>query len=103
MDLNDKELEQLLVETLKLSRENNDYLKKVDRRLRWSRNWTVFYWVFIIALALTGYYVAFPYLQTAKDEFGGVTKQIGQFVNLGGQVMSNPASTPTATAQKPNK
>lgn len=77
-----RDMERILIETLKISRENSEMLKKIDGRQKWSRNFTVFYWVAIIALALTGYYFAFPYLQTIRDEFGTVANQVSGIVHF---------------------
>jgi Ni,Fe-hydrogenase I cytochrome b subunit len=77
-----RDMERILIETLKISRENTEMLKKIDNRQKWSRNFTVFYWLVIIALALTGYYFAFPYLQTIREEFGTVANQVSSIVRF---------------------
>ena len=61
----------LQLETLKLDKENREYLKKIDRRLRWSRNWTMFYWVIILGAAVLGYYYAIPYFQQVREDIIG--------------------------------
>jgi len=68
----------LQLETLKLAKENREYLKKIDKRLKWSRNWTVFYWVVIIGAAALGYYYAIPYFQQVREEVIGT---IGPFIH----------------------
>ena len=95
MDMNDKDLEQILLETLRISRENRDHLIKIERRQRWSRNWTIFYWCFLIILAGTGYYFAFPYFKTIRDEFTSVVGQVGEFTGI-----SNHASAGSAAAAR---
>ncbi len=77
-----RDMERILIETLKISRENTEMLKKIDSRQKWSRNLTVFYWLVIIALALTGYYFAFPYLQTVRDDFGSVVTQVSSIAHF---------------------
>ncbi len=74
--MEDKDLEDILLETLKVAKENRDYLIKIDRRQRWHRNWQAFYWALIVVLALTGYYVAFPYLQIVRERVTDITGQI---------------------------
>ena len=78
--MNDDQLEKMIVETLRVSKENRDYLIKIDRRQRWARNWTAFYWAMIVVLALTGYYFAFPYLQTIRDEFSTFSTEVSAFI-----------------------
>lgn len=67
--MENKELERLLLENLKLSRENREYIIKIDRRQRWSRNTRIVYWVILIGLAVGGYYYAFPYLKEFQNKF----------------------------------
>lgn len=67
--MDNKEIERLLLENLKLSRENREYIIKIDRRQRWARNTRVIYWVILIGLAVGGYYYAFPYLQEFQKTF----------------------------------
>lgn len=80
--MNDQELEKILLETLRISKENREYIIKIDRRQRWARNWRIFYWIVIVILAITGYYVAFPYLQTARDHLGVFTSQVQSFLDI---------------------
>jgi predicted MFS family arabinose efflux permease len=82
--MNDQELEKTLLETLRVAKENQEYLIKIDRRQRWARNWKAFYWALIVVLALTGYYFAFPYLQTLKESVAGFTTQASEFMSFGG-------------------
>lgn len=77
-----KEIERLLLENLKMSRENREYIIKIDRRQRWTRNFTIFYWTVLIALAVTGYYFAFPYLQVIRDQVTTVSSQFGNLFNI---------------------
>jgi multisubunit Na+/H+ antiporter MnhB subunit len=80
--MTEQELEHLLLENLKYARENREYLRKIDRRQRWQRNWTAFYWTVLILLAIGGYYYAFPYLQVIKDQLNEFAGQFGSIVNL---------------------
>lgn len=81
LHMEDRDLEDILIETLKVAKENREYLIKIDRRQRWHRNWQAFYWALIVVLALTGYYFAFPYLQTVREQVTGVTGQIQGFID----------------------
>ena len=80
--MTEKELEYLLLENLKYAKENNRYLILIDKRQRWRRNFTVFYWVVLIALAIGGYYYAFPYLQVVRDQATSFNNQLGNLVQL---------------------
>ena len=80
--MNDEQLEQMIVESLRIAKENREYLIKIDRRQRWSRNWTAFYWAVIVVLALTGYYFAFPYLQTIREQVSVFSQQFGGLINI---------------------
>lgn len=89
--MNDQELEKILIQSLRLAKENNELLKKVNRRQKWARNWTVFYWVLLVGLAVTGYYFAFPYFQTVREQVVQFTSQVSDLVNF--------TNTPTSTTQ----
>ena len=80
--MNDQELEQMIVESLRIAKENREYLIKIDRRQRWARNWKAFYWAHIAVLAITGYYFAFPYLQTIRESLQSLSVQASGLINL---------------------
>lgn len=80
--MNDQELEQMIVESLRIAKENREYLIKIDRRQRWARNWKAFYWALIAVLAITGYYFAFPYLQTIRESLQSLSVQASGLINL---------------------
>ncbi len=84
--MNDQELEKTLLETLRITKENQKFIIDIDRRQRWARNWTAFYWALIVVMALTGYYFAFPYLQTVRETFSGFTTQASAFIDMGGKL-----------------
>jgi len=80
--MNDQELEKTLLETLRITKETHDYVVRIDRRQRWARNWTAFYWALIVVLGLTGYYFAFPYLQTIRETFSSFSTQASAFIDM---------------------
>lgn len=80
--MTEKELEHLLLENLKYNKENNKYLEKIDRRQRFGRNFTVFYWIIIILAAVGGYFYAFPYLQTARETLSEAWQTIVEFTSF---------------------
>ncbi len=81
--MNDQELEKTLLETLRIAKETQEYVIKIDRRQRWARNWTAFYWALIVVLALAGYYFAFPYLRVVRETLSSFTTQASAFIDLG--------------------
>ena len=83
--MNDKDLENYLRENVRLNRENNELLKKINSRQKWSRNWTVIYWVFILGAAALGYYYAFPYFQDFKQQLTGVITEASKLTHFTGQ------------------
>jgi predicted MFS family arabinose efflux permease len=82
MEMNDQELEKILMETLRISKENREYLIKIDRRQRWGRNWTVFYWALLVVFAVFGTYYAFPYLKTVHESVSSISRQVTSFVDF---------------------
>ena len=50
-------------ELLDLTRENNKILRSMHRRMLWSQLFTFFYWLIILGVAGSAYYLAQPYLQ----------------------------------------
>ena len=80
--MDDQELEKMVLETWRMTKENREYLKKIDSRQKWSRNVTAFYWLIAAILILVAYYFVAPYFQTIKDTVTGVTQTVGGFVDL---------------------
>jgi polyferredoxin len=69
MDPNEQ---QQLKEALELARENNVLIKKMWRAVRWGRALKIFYWLFIIGVAIGAFYFLQPYIDTLQDVYGGV-------------------------------
>lgn len=78
----EQDIERLLLENLKIAKENREYLIKIDRRQRWSRNWTVIYWAFIVVLAVFGTYYAFPYLKQVRDTVASIWQDVSAFTGI---------------------
>lgn len=72
----DQETQRLLIENLKIAKENRDYLIKIDRRQRWDRNWRAFYWAVIVFAAVFGGFYAFPYLKDAREKAVAAWSQV---------------------------
>lgn len=90
--MNDQDLEHMITETLRISKENREYLIKIDRRQRWQRNWTAFYWAVIVVAAFLGTFYAFPYLKDVRDQVTAAWGQVSSFASF--------TSTPSTEAEQ---
>jgi fructoselysine-6-P-deglycase FrlB-like protein len=73
----DEKTEKMLRELYRVSRENNDYLQKIDRRQRYGIYWNVFLMILAVGSALGIYYFAQPYL----EQLVGFYNQFGDSLN----------------------
>lgn len=80
--MTEKDLEYLLLENLKIARENRAYLIKIDARQRWVRNMKALYAAFVVVVILVAGYFAFPYLKTFWGQFEALHGEIGNVVGL---------------------
>jgi hypothetical protein len=69
MDESDK---QKLDRVLKLSEENNEYIRKVRSSMRASLIFRVVYWAFLIMITLGGFYLVKPYISTITGLYSGL-------------------------------
>jgi hypothetical protein len=65
------EEKELLRRSVALGEENNDILRGIQRSMRLARFMTFLYWVIIIGSAVGAYYVLQPYIDQAKNIYGG--------------------------------
>jgi len=72
----------LLERTLKLSEENNQILRAIQRSMRLARIMSIVYWVFIIGSAIGAYYLIQPYLEQLMGIYSGTKDSIGGFSNI---------------------
>lgn len=70
-------MEKMLRELYRVTRENNEYLQKIDRRQRYSMYWRVLLIVLAVGSAFGIYYAAQPYV----DQVLGFYDQFGETVN----------------------
>lgn len=77
--MNDKELERVLIETLKMARDTNDRVKKMESRQRYALYWRIFYWVVGIAITAVAAYYFWPYLKIAREQLNAATAIISSF------------------------
>lgn len=67
----DQDIKQLLEENLKISKENNELIKKVRQYQRWSQITKVLYWFVIIGIAFGSFYFIKPYLGGLLNVYSG--------------------------------
>ena len=75
----DEGMKKMLAETLKLSQENNAYLKKIDRRQRWNAYVRALTIIIAIGSALGIYYYFQPYVDQFIDIYNQAEKTFIQF------------------------
>jgi hypothetical protein len=78
----DSDIKKLLEENLKLSKENNELLKKVRAFQRWSQITKVLYWFVIILVAAGAFYFIQPYLGGILNLYSGGVSDIGSVKNI---------------------
>ncbi len=65
MEVSEKQIQELL----ELTRENNEMLKSVDRRARWSFFFWITRWVLLLAILFGAYYYVEPHVVKALDNY----------------------------------
>lgn len=78
----DPEVKILLKENLKLSKENNELLKKVRGFQKWSQTAKAIYWFIIIAFAFGAWYFVQPYLETLLSSLGAISGAGSSIANI---------------------
>lgn len=69
----DPEIKALLKENIKISKENNELLKKVRGYQKWSQTTKAIYWVIVLASVFGAWYFIQPYLDVMFSYFGVVS------------------------------
>jgi hypothetical protein len=87
----DEKMEKMLRELYRVTKENNDYLKKIDRRQRYGMYWKVLFFIITAGSVLGVYYMAQPYVdqvlgfynqfETSVNQFNTIPSQIKDLVN----------------------
>ena len=91
----DQETKQLLEESVKLSRENNEMLNKLMRSKKLNVIYRYVYWGIIIIITIGSYYFIQPYLGTLINLYSGGASDIQSIGNTnessvgGGQLNVN--------------
>ena len=69
----------LLERTLKLSEENNQILRKIERRARWAALWGFIKVAIIIVPLVIGYLYLQPFLDQALENFNSVKELLSTY------------------------
>jgi len=72
------EEKELLEKTYELSKENNEILRSLRRRARFSTAWRIAYWVLIIGISLGAFYFIQPYVEMVRDLTNGNVSEATQ-------------------------
>ena len=76
----DDKTQKMLQEIYTMTQENHSYLKKIDRRQRWSTYWRVLMALIAIGSAFGVYYFLQPYFQTAVDIYNEAQSAFTSFI-----------------------
>lgn len=69
----------LLERTLQLSEENNQILRKIERRARWAVVWGFIKVALIVVPLVAGYIYLQPFLEQALENYNGVKELLNNF------------------------
>lgn len=83
--------EQNLQELLELARENNEMLKGVHRRARWSMFFWILRWVIVVGILFGAYYYVEPYVDKAVETYQKTTNTIKDLQHSADKVTNNKA------------
>jgi len=67
----DPETKELLEETLKVSRENNRLLRKMQSAILWGRIFKIIYWIIILGSIFGLYYFLQPVIDSLGEAYTG--------------------------------
>jgi hypothetical protein len=68
--------EELLKETYKIEKENNEMLHTMYNNMWWGRIFRIFYWMLILGLMVGSYYYAQPYIESLLKMYNSVSSMI---------------------------
>lgn len=77
----DPESRKLLVDTYKLTKENNQMLLRIRRGQRLAHISRIAYWIVIIGVSYGAYYYVQPYLNSLLGYYGAFTDKSGKITS----------------------
>ena len=80
--MTDRDMQRILVETLKISRENREMLEKISNRQRQSRVFSALKWILGIAFLVIAAYFLYPHLKEIQAQISAVTTQVSGLANF---------------------
>ena len=100
MEPQDKQLQEIL----EISRENNQLLKGVHRRARWSMFFWIARWVIVVGILFGAYYYVEPYVQKVTDTYHKTSDTFKQFQSTADKVqaMFGTETSTQATSTEPS-
>lgn len=72
----DPETKKMLQENLRLSKDNNDMLRKMLRIQRWTQIYRVLYWVVILGVSFGAIYFIKPYLNSLLGYYSSISDSV---------------------------
>ena len=76
------EEQQMLRESLELSRKNNEVLNKLYRASLWDRAVKGLYWLILIGITVGSFYFIRPYIDALTNVYGGFNESKNQMKAL---------------------
>ena len=77
----DQETKELLRESIEISKENNEMLKKMVRAQKWTNIYRVVYWSIIFFSSVGAYYFIQPYLSSMVNLYTNGVSDISNISN----------------------
>ena len=77
---------QLLIQTHRMTEENNKLLRKMHRAALWGRIFHFLYWSIIIGLSIGAYYFIQPYVDQVKGVYTGVQSDVSNVKSMANQL-----------------
>ena len=84
--MNPNEIEHLLLENLKVTKEIRDYMKAAHQREQWARRMKMLQWGTASVLFCVAVYFLWPYIGPIRKTIGDVSTQVSSFTKTVTQV-----------------
>ena len=78
----------LLIENVKISRENQKKIKKIQLHIRRTMVVKTLYWIIIVGVTIGAFYLSKPYINNAVNTYKGLEKNIKQ----SSQIINDPGT-----------
>jgi hypothetical protein len=80
--MTDRDMQRILVETLKVSRENREMLFAISNRQKQSRVFSAIKWILGIAVLIAIYYFLAPHIAEIKNLFSTIESQVSTLTGI---------------------